>query len=175
MNMIQWLQSKIVLIAVVVIMISSVTTFFYYQIGELEEQELEGRGRKLSRIITDMQNSGVDEMSQRVTFHEENDGIYLSPEVNGDPYDMEITTGYLRLKQDGTEKIIPLNTNIHLWEPGMMNHTGYLSPEEMEWRDGRESSLELRAGDVGLKLISLRLYDGSAHENHIFIREVPSS
>ncbi|MEF8873658.1 MAG: hypothetical protein V5A88_03180 [Candidatus Thermoplasmatota archaeon] len=173
MNLLQWLQSKIVLIAVAIILVSSVTTFFYYQIGELEEEELETRGEKFAQIITDMQDSDVDEMSQTVTFDEEREGIYLDPMVGGDPYTIEIKTGLLILKQDGMDSIESLGPNVHLWDPGRMNDTGRLPPNEGEWRDEMFSSIELQAGERDLKLIMLNLYNGETYENHIFITEVP--
>ncbi|MFP3871948.1 MAG: hypothetical protein ACOCTR_01630 [Candidatus Natronoplasma sp.] len=169
MNILQWLQSKIVLIAVVIILVSSVTGFFYHQMDQFEQEELENRARKLSQIITDMENTDADEMVQRITFHEDNEGIYLPPEVGGDPYTVQITKGYVRLKQDGRDTVEGLGADVHLWGPGGMNESGTLGKDEMEWRDEMNPELELEAGERDLRLIMLRLNDGARYENHIFI------
>ncbi|GEM_PF-1452841 len=175
MNLLQWLQSKIVLMAVAIILISSVTTFFYYQMGELQQEELETRARKLSRIITDMYGSDVDEMSQRVTFSQRDEGIYLDPQVSGDSYTIEINSDFLILRQDGMDAIEMFGPKVHLWEPCELNHTGRLPSSEREWRDETSPNIEMRAGENDLRLTMLNLYDGERYENHIFVTEVPSN
>lgn len=171
MNILQWLQSKIVIITVTLILISSITSFYLYQIDELKEKELENHCEKITHILRDIRRSETDEMAQSITFDENGEGIFVSPRVGDEYYDIEITEEYIRLKQDEREAIERLEGNIHLWHPNNLNTTGFLGQEEREWRDSRRSSIEFSSNESDLKMIMLRLNDGESYNNHIFITE----
>jgi len=170
--MIQWLQSKLVLMVAGIILISSVTAVFHYQLESMEREELEDRCRKITRVIDKMDKTNVDEMRQRITFEETSEGIYLSPQVRGGPYNIEIRTDFVRLEKDDESVIEGLTANVHFWNPEDMNNTGELDEDEKRWRDSLSPSLKTRSGDYDIDLLKLELRDGDFIESHIFIFEV---
>jgi len=47
-----------------------------------------------------MEKTEVDEMRQTITFDETSEGIYLSPQIRGDLYTIEIRTDFVRIERD---------------------------------------------------------------------------
>jgi len=170
--MIQWLQSKVVLILAGIILISSVTAVFHYQLESMEREELENLCGKISGVIHKMKRVDVEEMRQRITFEEDSRGIYLSPQIRGDPYTIEIRTDFVRIEKDGETAIERLQANVHLWGPGEMNDTGELNQEEKSWRDSQNPSLEISSGENEIELRKVELFNGEVTRSHIFISEV---
>ncbi len=171
MNILQWLQSKIVIIAVILILISSITSFYLYQIDEFKEQELENHCGKITQILRDIRKSESDEMFQRITFDENGEGIFVPPRVGDNHYVVEITNEYIKLRQEERVAMERLSGRIHLWDPSNLNNTGFLEQEEREWRDGRSSSIEFASNESALDVVMLRLNDGESYNNHIFLKE----
>ena len=170
-NMIQWLQSKIVMIVVGMILISYIIGVFHYRLDSMEEEERLNRCKKISQVITDMYNSDVDEMQQRITFDEYSKGVYLSPTIQDESYTIEIWTNLVRVRNQGGTSSRSLRKRVHLWSPNEMNNTGSLREEERVWRDRGEPYLELGAGSSDIKLTMLMLDDGTDTRPHIFISE----
>jgi len=170
--MIQWLQSKLVLIVAVAILISSVVGVFHHQLESMEKEELKNRCGKIARVIEKMEKADADEMRQRITFDEGSKGIYLSPEVRGDSYSIKIQTDLVRLEKDGMSVVEGLQANVHVWGPGEMNDTGELNEDEKRWRDSQASQLEIRSGEKDIELRKVELREGDAARTHIFVSEV---
>lgn len=170
--MLQWLQSKIVMLIVGIILISSITSLFYYQMDQIEKEERYNRCRKISQVIGDMHTLDVDEMRQRITFHENAEGIYLPSTIRDKSYTIEIWTDLVRVKSDGGISSKRTPESVHIWSPHLMNNTGVLREEERRWRDRKEPYLELEAGSSDLEIKLLRLDDGSETRPHLFISEV---
>ncbi len=170
--MIQWLQSKLVLMVAGIILISSVTAVFHYQLESMEREELEDRCRKITRVIDKMDKTNVDEMRQRIVFEEGSEGIYLSPQIRGDPYNIEIQTDFVRVEKDGDSVIERLKANVHLWSPCELNTTGELKEDEKRWRDFQTPMLEIRSGTGGIELLKIELRVGDVTQPHIFVSEV---
>lgn len=170
--MIQWLQSKLVLLMAGVILISSVTTVFHHQLESMEKEELKNRCGKISRVIDKMEKADVDEMSQRITFDESSEGIFLSPEVRGESYIIKIQTDYVRIEKDGLSVVEGLQGNVHVWELGELNDTGELDEDEKRWKDSQASQLEIRSGENDIELHKVELREGDVARTHIFVSEV---
>ncbi len=169
--MIQWLQSKLVLVVVGTILISSVTAVFHYQLESMEREELENRCRKISRVIEEMDRADFEEMKQSITFDEGSQGIYLSPHIRGDPYTIEIRTDFVRIVKDGESVVEGLEANVHTWDPREMNNTGELGEDEKSWRDSKSSPLVVRSGSEEIELWKIELQDGDSTRSHIFVFE----
>ncbi len=167
--MIQWLQSKLVLILAGIILISSVTAVFHYQLDSMEREELENRSRKISRVIQTMEKTEVDEMRQTITFDETSEGIYLSPQIRGDLYTIEIRTDFVRIERDSESIVEGIQANIHLWDPSEMNNSGELDEGESRWRDSQTPPLKIRAGQREIELLKLELRVDDSTRSHIFI------
>ena len=170
--MIQWLQSKLVLILAGMILVSSVTAVFHYQLESMEREELENLCGKISRVIQKMDRADVEEMRQRITFEQGSEGIYLSPLIRGDPYTIEIRTEFVKIEKDGETAIESLQANVHLWGPGEMNDTHELNEEEKNWRDSQTPSLEIHSEKSEIELRRIELSNGDVTQPHIFISEV---
>ncbi|MBS3816959.1 MAG: hypothetical protein KGY76_05290 [Candidatus Thermoplasmatota archaeon] len=173
--MLQWLQSKMVLLTAGIILISSIIGVFYYRMDQMEDEERSNRCKMISRIIADMYSSNSDEMSQRITFEKGPEGIYLSPTVRGKPYDIEIWTDRVKVKQDGDTSTERFPTKVHLWPYRSINRTGHLDLAEERWRDERTPPLSLRAGGQDLRLTMFDLQNTTSSKSHIFISGVESA
>ncbi len=170
--MIQWLQSKIVMIVVGIILISSMISVFHYRMEEIEEEERYNRCKKISQVIADVSTSDADEMRQRITFDKDSEGIYFSPTIRDESYTIEIWTDLVRVKSEEGISSEKLRENVHLWNPETLNNTGMLGEEEKQWRDKKNPYLEVEAGSSDLEVTMLRLDDGTETESHVFISEV---
>ncbi len=173
--MIQWLQSKLVLIMAGVVLISSVTAVFNYQLESMEREELENRCEKISRVIDKMDRADVDEMRQKITFDENSEGIYLPPQVRDESYTIKIQTDFVRIVKDDESVVEALQGNVHLWSPSELNNTGELNEDERRWRDSQNSSLEIRSGNGEIELLKIELQNSEINRPHIFISEVDST
>ncbi len=173
--MIQWLQSKLVLILAGIILISSVTAVFHYQLKSMEREEMENLCGKISRVIHKMDRVDVEELRQRITFDKGSEGTYLSPRIRGETYTIEIRTDFVKIEKDGETAIEGFNANVHMWDPGEMNDSRELNQEEKIWRDTQNPSLEIHSGKSEIELRRIELFNGEVTRSHIFVSEVETA
>lgn len=171
----QWLQSKVVMIVAGLILVSSITGVFYWQIDSIKEEELEQRCEKIARVIDRTSDINAEVVRQKITFDEESQGIYISPEVGGDPYSIKIYPDLVMLESDVGTATNPLEVEVHLWGPEDLNRTGTLETSEQRWRDSRTEPLEITTGEEDILLRKLSLsYQGNT-SSHVFVSGVDSS
>ncbi len=164
-----------VLMAAGIILISSLSAAFYYQMDSIEDAEIENRAGKIAGVINELDVSSQDRVRQILTFDDQSSGIYLPPKIRDEPYTIEITTGYVRVKKGDKSSLKDLRADVHLWNPEDLNETGVLEESEEGWRDSRTESMKIQAGECDIELMMLNLEDDRTSENHVFVQEVDTS
>lgn len=173
--MIQWLQSKLVLIVAGLILISSITTMFYIQTRSFEREELMDHCSKISRVIEEVDNLDADIVRQKISFDEDFDGFYVTPEVGGETYTVKIYQDFVKLETESKSVTSDLEADIHLWELEDLNNSGHLGDDEKNWRDSQAEPLEIEAGDKDILLRKVELDCDGSNRSHIFVSEVDIS
>ncbi len=170
--MLQWLQSKMVLLIAAMILIASVTAVFYHQIREMEEEELEGRVEILTEVIEQISENEMGEGRQRVTFDRENEGLYLSPTVGDESYQIVIYQEYLMIKTEQRTERGRFRSRINPWNPEKLDSTRNISEVQQESNSSESTHLEIDPSRSDLQIVKLELYDGEEVGSHIFVYEV---
>ncbi len=110
------LTSKLAMMIAAIVILTSVLGIFAYQREQAKDLELRNIADKISKAI-DEYNTLLGESKVNVTFHREEDGIYVKPKVDGKNYDILITKYKVIISQEARRFYSNFARPIHLWVP----------------------------------------------------------
>ena len=143
--MLDWFSSKIAMTIAISILTIAVVGFFNNETSNLSTQELKNIADKISGAINNMANIKA-ETQLKITFNESANGVYINPRVQGEAYVVNLTQNLVILKYRGVIITSKISSQIHLWDPSILNSSKNFSSSAVQEYDLVYSSRQLMSG-----------------------------
>jgi hypothetical protein len=142
MTLFDFITSKLAMMIAAIIILTSVLGIFSMQREDAKDLELRNIVEEISQTINNL-NTVSGETKETMTFRTGEQGIYLTPNVDGKPYEIVITQYEVIVKQEGKIFLRDFVMSIHLWEPENIMYNLSL----LQNRDEENSQLEFVSGE----------------------------
>lgn len=159
------------MIIAVVVILAAVIGLFIYSNMELEQESLQDVCDNLAESINDA-SSTDGELKLRFTFSRDSEAMELPATVNGEDYEIQITSRLVILSQDGKDPVMSdLLNPVHLFPPP---NGGSLSLIRVQRADLLVENLTFRSGTDFY--IENRLYNmpGPEHPTFCYVKVDPA-
>jgi hypothetical protein len=143
--MFDWFSSKIAMIIAISILTIAVVGFFNNETSNLSTQELKNIADRISSAINNMANIKA-ETQLKITFNESANGVYINPRVQGEAYVVNLTQNLVILKYRGVVITSKISSQIHLWDPTILNSSKNFSSTKVQEYDSIYSSKQFPSG-----------------------------
>ena len=170
--MLDWISSKIGMIFTAVVIAGSIMGFFAWQRENFEDiqrqQTVDFIADQIDHISS-LSGDGKDLFT--FDFNKELEGIYLEPEIGGNPYEIMITPNHVVMDQKGEGPFISsLMRKVHLWNPSTAISMDILNDTILDRLDENNRSLTFGPGqDFYVESRSLNITTASSPMERIYL------
>jgi len=112
-EVLDWLNTKAALSMAVIVLIGTAGAWYGSQVESMSQQRLEVELERFVTVVNYVCMS-ASYISVKVTQQKNADGYYLSPDINGDQYEITLTRTHARFTQDDHQCSMRFVSNIYL-------------------------------------------------------------
>ncbi len=170
--MLDWISAKVGMIFAAVVIAGSLMGFFAWQRVNFEDIQRQQTADFIANQIDHLSSlSGDGKDLFTFNINKELDGIYLEPEIGGDPYEIMITPNHVILDQKGEGQFISsLTRKVHLWNPLTVMSLDVLNDTFLERLDEGNLSLTFELGqDFYVESRSLNITTATSPMERIYL------
>ncbi len=142
------------------IIAGTIIGFFSWQRGNFEDIERQKTADFLADHIDHISSLSCDHR-ELVTFtrDREHEGVYVNPDIAGEPYTFSVTQNIVILEQKGEDNVIStLTRRVHPWNPEVIRDEDILNETVLDNIDDGNRSVEIRSGrDFYIEIISINM------------------
>ncbi|GEM_PF-2359845 len=169
--MLDWALSKVFIsIFTMGIVVFSIFVFSAAR-DDLGETQLENISKEISSRVNELSNT-YSNSSVYFTFRENASAIELPSDMDGDEYDIRISSDSVTVQMDGKLASSDIRaedaSRVHLWHPDKINYT--TNQTELEELDNENRFLDVVSGE-GFRVVRTELIVNGEIEYHTFIFE----